>query len=73
MARINHRMLRALIDSSTDSTSPSGAWHRKQVEAAKEQLRHTVKMMKQVFKGRAMPTVVAAFVEDCDKHLGSQQ
>ena len=76
MARMNHRMLRELIDSSKDLTLPqssSGAWQRKQVEAAKKHLMSTVTMLKHVFKGRAMPPDVAAFVADCEKHLGPQQ
>ena len=76
MARMNHTMLRGLIDSSKDLTLPqssSGAWQRKQVEAAKQHLMGTVTMLKHVFKGRTMPPDVAAFVDECAKYFGSQQ
>jgi len=69
MARMNHNMLRALIDAGADFTSSSDSWQRKQLDAAKHHLVHTARMLKQILKGKTMPPDVAAFVEECDKHL----
>jgi hypothetical protein len=74
MTRMDRMLLQAIIadDSTADPPPPRsswGAWVRKRVQAEKERLARTAEMLKQVFKGRRMPPDVAAFIEECDKHL----
>ena len=53
MARMNHGLLRCLIDSAADSAAPAvGQWQREQLSAAKDHLMHNCEMLKQVFKSR---------------------
>lgn len=78
MARNDRLLIQAIIADASSADPPMprsawGAWQRKMLQAQRARLVSTAEMLKKVFKDRAMPPDVAAFIEDCEKYLGPEQ
>ena len=74
IARMSRLVLQSITDDDPEANlipfSGWDTWLRQRLKAEKDSLVSTAALLRQAFTGRAMPPDVAAFIEDCDKHLG---
>jgi len=75
MAKNYRHLLTAIVASGSLADLPPprskwGEWQRKQAQEMPQRIIQVAEMIKQVFHGREMPPDVAAFVDECAKHLG---